>query len=261
MSETIEKEIDFSHLRSKPNWRKRRKKKWRDVLVVALIILIILAVFAFVYSPYCAVGAVQLSGNKLVSLEEICREGQIGNPINIITLKPGVVEGLLKKDLRIASVTVERKWWPPTLSIMIVENAVMAYIYSDYGTLSLDKNGMVLAAQKTFSNYDAPLITGVTLTYEYVGESARNKDVIAATEFLSKLDSTTFDLISEVKLRDSQEIYLLLTDGLQVRLGDFSRAEVKAKYIKQMIKEIAEKNFSIGMIDLKFEPPTMRIKQ
>ena len=261
MSETIEKEVDFSHLRSKPNWRKRRKKKWRDFFVVMLIILVICAVIAFVYSPYCAVGTVQLSGNKLVSLEEICREGQIGAPVNIITLHPDAIERLLTKDLRIASVTVERKWWPPTLAITIVENAIMAYIYSDYGMLSLDKNGMVLTAQKTFSNYDAPLITGVILTDEYVGESARNKDVIAATEFLAKLDSTTFDLISEVRIRDRQEIYLLLTDGLQVRLGDFSRAEVKAKYIKQMIKEIAEKNFSISMIDLKFEPPTMRIKQ
>ncbi|MFA6074724.1 MAG: FtsQ-type POTRA domain-containing protein [Negativicutes bacterium] len=261
MSEADEKEIDYSHLRGESKLRKRRKKKWRDVLVVVTIILIVIAVTAFIFSPYCAVGTVQLSGNKSVSLDDICREGQIRNPVNIIRLQPAVIEGLLKKDLRIASVEVERKWWPPTLSIKITENAVMAYIFSNYGTLSLDKKGMVVAAQKTFSNYDAPLITGVRLSDEYVGDYARNKEVVAATEFLARLESTTFDLISEVKLQNSQEVYLLLTDGLQVRLGDFSRADVKSKYIKQMIKEIAEKNFAISLIDLKFEPPTMRVKQ
>ena len=261
MSEANKEDVDYSQLRSEPKWRKRRRKKWRDVLVVAIILAVAVTAVLFVYSPYCAVGTIQLKGNKLVSLEEISREGQIGAPVNIIRLQPAAIQALLKKDLRIATVEVDRKWWPPALSIVISENAVMAYIFSDYGTLSLDKNGMVLAAQKTFSNYDAPLIAGIKLTDEYVGESAHSKEVIQCVEFLAKLDSSTFDLISEVKLQNSQEVYLLLTDGIQVRLGDFSRPEVKSKYIKQMIKEIAEKNFAISMIDLKFEPPTMRVKQ
>lgn len=263
MNETEEKlhEFDFRHLRSEPQWRRRRKKKWRDVLIVVTVIVLLAAVTAFLFSPYCAVGTVQLIGNKQVTLEEICREGQISNPVNIIRLKPSAVADLIKKDLRIASVTVERKWWPPTLVITITENAITAYIYSNYGILSLDKHGVVLAAQKSFSQYDAPLLTGVTLTDEYVGDSAHSKLVIEAAEFLAKLDSTTFDLISEMNLSNSNDITLLLNDGMVVRLGDFSRSDTKAKQLKQMIKEIAEKNFSIQMIDLKFEPPTMRVKQ
>ena len=255
------KELDLTELRQPPRWRKRRKKSVRDKLLVGIVFLVLIAAAAFVYSPFCTFGTVLISGNKSIPSEDILREGHIVEPVNIIRIVPQDTQALIKKDLRVASVKVERHWWPPSIVIQIEENAVVAYIYSNYGVLSIDKNAMVLSAQKSFARYDAPLITGVRGGDEYVGDYVNKDSIKQAAVFLASLDTTTADLVSEIRVGNSQNISMIMNNGLIVQLGDFSASDEKAKILKRMVKEIAEKNFAISEIDLTYNPPTMRLKQ
>jgi cell division protein FtsQ len=225
-----------------------------------LLLIILIAGVLFIKSSYFTVGAVVVEGNKYVSVEDIHRIAEIPESINIFSLNTGTIKTRLLHDLRMDEIDVSRKF-PGTIVIHVKERKPMAYIASNYGFLELDKQGVVLAVFKNIKQVNVPMITGIRLDNEYVGDKIENQVAKNIVNYLSLLDEVSLNQLSEINLKSSEEIVVYTLNSLQIRLGHSQQLADKAKLTNEMLRELEGKKIVVEYIDLNYASPVIKFKQ
>ena len=225
-----------------------------------LILITLIAGFLFIKSSYFHVGSVIVEGNKYVSVEEIYRIANIPESVNIFNLNTGNIKTRLLHDLRIAETDVSRQF-PGTILITIKERKPVAYIASNYGFLELDRQGVVLAVYKNIKQVNVPMITGIRLENQYIGDKIENIGIKKIVEYLSMLDEVTLNKFSEVNLKNSEQIIAYTVDSMYIRLGSSEQITNKATLTNEILHELSDKKRPIEYIDLNFSSPVIKFKQ
>lgn len=243
------------------NTRKSKRMMSTQGFIGLLLVLIMLITgVLFIKSSYFTVGSVIVEGNKYVSVEDIYRIADIPESINIFSLNTATIKMRLMQDLRIDETTVSRQF-PGTIVITIKERKPMAYVASNYGFLEIDKQGVVLAVLKNIKQINVPMITGMRLENEYVGDKVENLAVKNIVNYLSLLDEVTLNQLSEVNSRSSDEIVVYTLNSVHIRLGNSERLADKAKLTNEMLRELEGKKVKIEYIDLSYASPVIKVKQ
>jgi cell division protein FtsQ len=230
------------------------------LLVLLLIAVTLTAGFLFINSPLFMVGAVSVEGNSYISDEDVFRIAGIPEQINIFRLNTQDIRSRLVGDLRIANVEVSRKF-PATVMIHITERKPLAYLATNYGFAQVDKQGIVLAAFKNLRQVIVPIITGVRLTNEYVGDQLQSGPIISILAYLEKLDEATLNQLSEVNVHADGQLVAYTIHSVQIRLGGPERLEEKAKLTNDILQEINRKKLAVDYIDLNYTAPIIRARQ
>lgn len=225
-----------------------------------LMLILLIAGVLFIKSSYFTVGSVIVEGNKYVSVEDVYRIADIPEAINIFSLNTANIKMRLMHDLRIDEVDVSRKF-PGTILIQLKERKPMAYIGSNYGFLELDRQGVVVAVFKNLKQVNLPMITGVRLENEYVGDKVENQAVKNIVNYLSLLDEVTLNQLSEINLTASEEIIVYTLNSIHIRLGNSERLADKAKLTNEMLRELEGKKIKVEYIDLNYAAPVIKFKQ
>lgn len=237
-----------------------KKSASRQMFFVLLLILILLITgFSFVISPAFSVGNIVVSGNKYLTVEEVYQIAGIPEKINIFRLNAGEIQERLYKDLRVEKARIARSF-PSTISIHITERKPVAYVACDYGFVEVDKDGMVLAAYKTMKRISVPMITGVTLRNLYVGDQVDDALLMQILTYLSDMEETAINQLSEVNIEDKNQIVAYTTDSAQIRIGNTERLAEKAKISQEFIGELKIAKLPIEFIDLNFATPYIKFK-
>ena len=226
-------------------------------LFLALALLI--AGLLFIKSSYFTVGAVVVEGNKYILVEDIYRIADIPQPINIFSLNTDTIKMRLQSDLRIAEVDVARHF-PTTLMIHITERKPVAYIASSYGFIELGKKGVVLAVLKNIKQINVPMITGIRLDTEYVGDKIQNPVIANIVNYLSLLDETPLNQLSEINLKVPEQISAYTAHSVHIRLGNYEELPQKAKLTNEVLHEFGEKKMMVEYVDLNFSSPVIKFK-
>lgn len=230
------------------------------VFSALLILLVVLIVgFLFVNSTYFNVGKVAVEGNKYIPTEEIYLIAEIPEPINILKLNTGQIRDRLRRDLRVSDVDVKRKF-PSTIVISIKERQPLAYVASSYGFVEIDNQGVILAAHRNLKQINVPMITGIRLDVGYVGDNVENLEIKPVLEYLSKLEESTLNQISEVNIQASGSIVCYTVKSSQLRLGKAERMAEKAKLTNEILNELTGKGALIDYIDLNYASPFIKFK-
>ncbi|WP_378951981.1 cell division protein FtsQ/DivIB [Pelosinus sp. sgz500959] len=225
-----------------------------------LILIILIAGLLFIKSSYFSVGSVVVEGNKYVSTEEVYRIANIPESINIFNLNTANIQTRLMHDLRIAETDVSRRF-PGTIVINIKERKPMAYIASNYGFLELDGQGIVLAVYKNIKQVNVPMITGIRLENQYVGDTIDNVVVKKIVQYLSLLDEKALNQFSEINSKASEQIIAYTINSMYIRLGNSERLPDKANITNEMLHELNDKKISVEYVDLNFASPVIKFKQ
>lgn len=229
------------------------------VILLALLVILI-AAFLFLNSPYFTVGQVSVEGNKYITTEEIYRIAVIPEPVNIFRLNTSDIKDNLKNDLRVADVSVSRKF-PSSIVISVKERQPLVYIASGYGFVEIDKQGVILAALKNLKQINVPMVTGLRLESGYVGDTVNNPEIKPVLEYLSHLDDSTLNQISEVNIKYPESIIAYTVNSAQIRVGKNERIIDKAKLTNEILREINGKAAGLEYIDLNFSSPVIKFKQ
>ncbi len=230
-------------------------------LMTLFIILISLAIFVFaIRSSFFAIGSVIVEGNSLVTQEEIFRIAGVPERCNIFQLSTHDIRKRLAGDLRIADVEVSRSF-PATIVIHVTERKPLVYVAASYGFAEVDRTGMILSAYKNLRKVNIPILTGVSLSNQYVGESIPPGPMEDALFFLENLDMDTFSQISEINIRSDGYLSVYTTHSIQIRLGGRERLADKAKLTVDILQEINQKKLAIDYIDLNFAAPIIKAKR
>lgn len=232
-----------------------------QIFVVLLVLLVMLiAGFLFLNSPYFTVGQISVEGNKYIAVEEIYRIAGIPEPVNIFRLNTADIKDNLKNDLRVTDVDVTRKF-PSTIVISVKERQPLVYVASGYGFFEVDKQGVILAALKNLKQINVPMVTGLRLESGYVGDTVSNPEIKPVLEYLSNLDTTTLNQISEVNIKYPESIIAYTVSSAQIRIGKNERIIDKARLTNEILREINGKNAALEYIDLNFSSPFIKFKQ
>jgi cell division protein FtsQ len=224
-----------------------------------LMLVILIAGLLFIKSSYFIIGEVVVEGNNYITVDDVYKIAEIPEKINIFSLNTSDIKTRLLYDLRISEVDISRRF-PGTIVIHIKERKPMAYVTSGYGFLELDSQGVVLAAFKNLKNMNVPMITGIRLDNEYVGDKIENPPIRSVVHYLSLLDETVLKQISEVNVRSSEQVFAYTLTSVQIRLGNSENLSDKAKLTHNILHEISDKKMNVEYIDLTYASPFIKLK-
>lgn len=241
--------------------RRLRSKMPAPVFVAMVLILTtLIAGYLFINSTYFSVGSVVITGNKYLALDDVHRAAGIPEEVNIFRLDTSEIKNRLLKDLRVAEVDVSRRF-PTTIVITLKERQPLAYVANVYGFVQLDKQGVVLAAQKNIKQVNVPIITGIRLGNNYVGDRVETAPVKNVLTYLAALDEVTLNEMSEINVKPSGELIAYTTHSITIRLGAGERLAEKAKLTRDILQDIGDKKAAVEYIDLNFASPYIKFRQ
>lgn len=229
-------------------------------VLLSLCVIVLIALIAFLNSPFFAVASVQVEGANYLAKEDILKLANLPARVNIFRVNIEQIKSRLSKDLRIQNADVSRNF-PTTVIIKIIERRPIAYLASGYGFVQIDKQGIVLAAMKSIKDMKAPMITGITLKNIYIGDKVKQNNILPLLTYLSELDEFSFNQLSEINVKSSGEMIVYTLDSGYIRLAIVKNAVDKAKLTNQILHEINDKKLAIEYIDLTYTSPYLKIKK
>ncbi|HEX6594845.1 MAG TPA: FtsQ-type POTRA domain-containing protein [Bacillota bacterium] len=203
--------------------QERKKKKNRRIIFYLSIFFFLLSIIVYLQSPLSYIKTISITGNNILSDEEILKQTRLTNKTNIWTMNKGEVIGRLKKDSFVKDAKLKRKF-PQSVEIHINEYELVGYIEKANSYFPIVENGNILTDRKQNSvKGNAPLLVNFKEDDHF--ESMVHE--------LAQLQPTLLDAISEVhwnpddKHRDNK-ILLYMKDGYVVStaIRDFAKKMV-----------------------------------
>lgn len=227
MSDKVRK-IDSEYLKEKR--RKRRQKQRRIQLGIfgGLILLIVLIVL-YMFTPISRVDQVYIKGNHHVSQSEIKKALNLQKKTKIYSFNKGKAIDTLKKNPYVKNVDITRKF-PNDIEVKITEYDLVGLIEEKDHYYPVLDNDHILKDDKQQVPEDAPVVSGFT--------KSKRAQIIQA---LSEMKPDIRNSISEVTYADDKEnrnqIKLYMKDNIQV-LGSINTIADKLKYYPEMSKAL-----------------------
>ncbi|MDU3565413.1 MAG: FtsQ-type POTRA domain-containing protein, partial [Veillonella sp.] len=130
-----------------------RKKFLKIGGVVAIVLL-------GLFNLPIPLGSIKVIGSDKVTVQDVEVAGDIGEPVNVLRINRENLRYRLSKDLRIEDAQIGYEL-PLTMVVRVVERKAIAVIPAQFGYLTLDKNGQVIASDSVIEDTSVPMISGV----------------------------------------------------------------------------------------------------
>lgn len=237
------------HAEEPPSTNKRSKLvKIGAAVLVGLALLYVLPI---------PLGDMRVTGSDKVTLEDVKVAGNIDEPVNLLKVRTEKLKDRLSKDLRVEEAQISYEF-PLTMVVNIVERRAIAVIPSQFGYLTLDKTGQVVASEPAITATNVPIISGVKTGNILLGDTITNPDILAALTYLNALSRDGFKNIAEVNIGDPDNLLAYTVNGLQLRLGNSQDLAKKAELSESMIKDIETRKVNAQYIDVNLTSPYIK---
>lgn len=237
--------------------RKVKRKKKKFVLFVMLLCCVISFIIIFKTDFFC-IKSIEVSGNVLLSQEDIIHVSGItlGNQIYKEKIKD--VEIGLTQHPYIKSVEVKRKL-PDKILIKIEERTEAAAIPFMGAYVFIDENGMILKSEADSGGLK--IIQGLEFDHFMEGELLEVKEpkkLRKALEIIKYIDG--FEIpIKNIDVSQSKNYVIRLTDTLICRVGEGNNIDYKLRVLDKILLDLKSKDITRGVIDIGYDGnPTYR---
>ncbi|WP_020008729.1 cell division protein FtsQ/DivIB [Salinicoccus albus] len=226
----------------KTDFKRFFKKPKRSFVYTGLFILIILfsgMLLWYVFSDASNVKQVDISGNSLISDEELAERLQISAGDKMFSANLGRAEDNIELLPAIENVTVERNWWHG-IEVNVQEFRPLAYVSNEGSHYPVLENRRVLRGYPQEPE-NAPII------HYFEGE-----EFDTLVNNLNDIEPAILEGISEIYYRPSDasstRIHMFMNDGQEV-VADYRTVADKMNHYIGMRDEIGDEATS-GVIDL-----------
>lgn len=203
-----------------PKLKEQRKQKANRRLILYLsLFFILLSLIIYSQSSLSKVSAINVSGNRHVTEQEIIKLSEISNETSIWRVNEDKVASSILHHIEIKDVEVKRKF-PNEVIIDINEYNRIAYIFEDGDYYPVIENGKILATMESeVLPDDAPLMMNWNhgdKVEEFIGELMKLPEAIIYA--ISEIHHTPTEI-------DSNHLTLFMNDGFEVSatVRDFSK--------------------------------------
>ena len=232
---------------------KRRKESKPAVWKVVIGACIVIGLFTLPLP----IGQIQVTGTSQLTSEDVVHIGDLGYPVNILRVRTGALEERLQKDIRVDTAHVSYAL-PLTLQVDVKERKALVVVPSQFGFVSLDRNGMVIASSATIPDTTVPIISGVRLGNALLGDTIEAEGIRGAIAYMEAFTEEERKKIGEINVGDADKMIAYTVEGLPIHIGDRNNLEEKAKITTDMLVDIAQRHVSAEFIDVNIKSPFIK---
>ena len=223
---------------------KKRKKAASQAMSMTIVVVAALAVlFVLACSQVFIVRDVMVVGNRNLLREEVVTQSGVQPGDNLLSITSQQLKDKLEQNRYIEYVGHEFDY-RGTLTLRISERLGMAVVYDLGYYYVLDAQGMVLecAGSGYPTGVAGPKISGFSIEPNSriaVGEKlpVHDRAQLDVMEYvLGELDKTAMlSRISEMSVKNAENIYLLTSDGAKIVLGDTASVHTKLLIAREVL--------------------------
>lgn len=221
----------------------RRKK----MLIALLILLVLLFLNSFAFS----IREVVVTGNEVVSAEEIQEELGLTEGMNMFHFLIGSAFQKMDLNPRIETVDIYVHW-PNSLEIQVKERTVVGYVAYMGIYLCLDETGYVVDSTH-YLDEDMPVITGVNVQSFTLGEPLNTESVSLSQTIMDVCGALQkygiASTVVRVDLTQTSDIRLY-TERLDVRCGGEEDLDSKIQALARILEETPDAEGILHLEDL-----------
>lgn len=223
------------------------RKKNHLVQSVFFILLIAVAAYVTLQSPFFEIRAFAVTGIRQLSKEEIIKFSSINYGANLFKVNLSEAEEKLSLVPLIKKVTMERVL-PDKIVINVVERKAVALVPLQNSFIKVDSDGVYL--QKGQIASALPIITGLTLKANGPGKVIESEYLPLALQALSQLPRSLTMKLSEINVNEAGQLCLYTIDGVQGRMGLPKELAYKANVFQQVLSSLKQPGDTIEYVDL-----------
>lgn len=218
-------------------------------LRVIFVLLAVLAMFMFMQSAFFAVTQIKVVGTRQLNTQEVQKISGLNPGINIFKANLPEATGKIRLHPLIETVEISRRF-PSRLEIHVTERTAVGLIAGRGEFLQVDGSGVFLAKSSNMGKVNLPIITGITVPKTAPGEKIGGEEIQAALVYLKNMPIKLTAVISEINVRDLNNIKLFTIDGAEVRVGNTERVTDKIR----LYEEVAGRKYDrrIQYIDISY---------
>lgn len=187
----------------------RKKKANRRLLFYLSIFFLLISIIIYLQSSLSNIKHIEITGNNLVSEQEIITLSELSDDTNIWTINQKNVKEIIEEHPLIADTEVERKL-PQSVVIKVKEHKVIGYMKDDVQFTPVLENGKIVQNFHKPNKGDGPLLHNFT-DEEYLNRMAKE---------LSDIPDYIYNLISEISWeptdKNKYKVVLHMNDGFIV---------------------------------------------
>ncbi len=239
----------------------RQARRPRPQALPILVVFALLGIVTFLYSPAFDVREVAVRGNAYFSAQEVVELARVPMSRNMLLIRSeGIIERILKAP-RMESAEIRKKY-PSRMEITVVERTTVAYLPYGGFFIDLDENARAIGVSEAITDPNVPIITGMEPTFVLLGGFVEPSAQAQLASMLgSELTKGKVPGISEVNVKDMQDIVIITNDGSRIMLGASDGISVRLAMALDILSGARARKQAFKYIDVRVaERPVLGTK-
>ncbi|MGE5371793.1 MAG: cell division protein FtsQ/DivIB [Solirubrobacterales bacterium] len=241
----------------------RRKRSKKPILSLLLFLSVLVALYFFLHSSLFLIQKVFVSGNRVVSANEILKLSGIRAGSNIFDMKGTAAAKAIMIIPRVKVAEVIRHL-PNEVEITITERKPWAYVIHGSDLLVIDDEGVCIEKNMPLEKYDLPIITFEgTPARVKEGQRLNSKAVKTVRKLILALPRPIAAVISDYHCDAKGQVFFYTVDGTEVRFGGMERLPEKIRLLTNALnlKKPDGSEQPLRYVDLRYKGlPVIRYK-
>lgn len=230
----------------------RNTKKYTPILLAVLVLAIALTAWMVLAGRVFIIKTVSVVGNGSVAAEDAIRYAQIPIGKSMYALDESAVAHAVDGSGRLAFVSLEKDY-PDTVVLTVRERSRDILIENAGKVLVLDSEGYMVERLDAVPEESAVYVTGLSVQNYLPGAKigADGRRLAAMTSVIQALQAAEADdLISELSVADTEQLYLYSRTGIKVMLGNTAELDVKVQLMKGALLDLEGRGETRGRLDV-----------
>ena len=235
---------------------KERKRKEQKSMMIRLIVLLVCVGVGLLLLQESAfrLKTVFVVGNKVKTPQQITQASGLVQGRSIFTVTEEEVKRNLSRDHTIEFIRMQKEY-PSTIYLYINERQSIAGFQWLGIQYTLDEQGMVMDESNDLIPPESlPMLKGLHVTNIQVGqqlELQNMRQMNAYQAIMSELHLQMYsDQILEINLSDPDNLYLMMVDGITVRLGGYEYPRAKIGALRTDMAYLRQLGKTTGILDV-----------
>ena len=220
---------------------KRKRKKTRKKILLGIMLMLFISI-GILFTPVFNLKEIVMTGNKKIETKTIIEKSGFIIGENIFKFKLDKAGVAIASIPYINSVEIIRKL-PKKIQISVTECIPLAYIQATDGMVVVDKDGKVLEKKSEETDYKLPILYDFKFDKYTLGKklSENNNEKLQKTLEITKnlYNNNIIDNVLSITTVKG-EIYLHMTDGMKVIVGDEENIDSKLTMLKEVLAKLPE---------------------
>lgn len=212
----------------------RRRRLLRRTATVLLLAGIVVGALALERSSLVALASIDVLGEDRLTEQEVLDAAEVELGVSVLRVRADRVQARVEALPLVAAATVERDG-PLGLVITVTEVAPALTARFDDGSVILDAAGLVLGPGEAAGT---PVVE-VPGTAPPAGGMAADDPLLASIhDVVLDLPGPIAALVASTRVTTDGEVRLTLADGTEVRWGDETRGDEKARALGAVLEDL-----------------------